>query len=582
MKRAEYVAVVTRAYRQVLDALKEEPDFKPEPDLKERLLRIFNRNFSSGYFINGNTEFLSTRRPNNRGVYVGRVVDQNREMLTRIKLSNTVNLGDGLVVWVGQGQAPASIVKEMKIEGKNVSEAQSGQIIDIQLEGRVYTNDRVFKTHDEKLLSEARESILTDDGFKIPLEAEIYLTSGKPMQLVLADHRGTRVEVQTKTLAQPADQHPLNQEILQAKIGRLGNTPFELRNLKVHSDQDLLVPFSDINDTRRRAIDLLMQKILQEKQPISIDTHNYWIEKDRYLNQKPLSEQIHKTLLSIAVSNMEQVEMSLQNGTDSVYLGMEGLGTHHHLKKSQLRDLSELNKGKTDRIIPILPRIRKPGDSFLYREIASESFSTLMIASWADLEWGINRGLNILADYSLNVFNRYTLRYLYDQGVSRVCLSPELNFSQLQTFGDCDKVELLVHGELIIMQSQFCMLGDVLGEDKKKCMAPCVGKSYYIKDSKGYEFPVETDSDCRFYIFNSRTLCMLEDLPRILALKPSSIRIEARRFSDLQLCHTVKIYREAINEVLNGSKPDLRAYQQELNAINNSSFTKGHYYRGVL
>jgi len=582
MKRPEYVAVVTKAYRKVLDSLQDDPAFEPDPALKDRLLRIFNRNFSSGYLIADNTELLSTKRPNNRGVFVGRVVDQNREMLTRIKLSDTVSLGDGLVVWVGQGQAPASIVREMKVAGQNVGEACSGEIMEIKLDGRVFANDRVFKTHDEKLLSEAQQSMRVDAGSRIPVDAEVYISAGQALRLVMADRKGNRVEVATHALAQLADQHPLNEEILRQKIGRLGNTPFELKNLNINGDRDLLVPFSDINDARRRAVDSLLQKILQDKQAVPIDPMVYWSEKDRFLKPPQSGEPMQKPLLTVLVSSIGQVEQALANGADRIYLGMEGLGARRHLQKSQINELLKLNLVNAERIIPVLPRIHQPGDDYSYREMLGDHFGSVMIASWADLEWALQSGLETLADYSLNIFNRYTLRYLSQLGVSSVCLSPELNMEQLANFGDLHNVELIVHGDLILMQSQYCLLGGVLGGSKKNCNAPCVSQGYYIKDSKGYEFPVVTDADCRFYIFNSRTLCMIEDLPRMMAMAPASLRIEGRLMTAENLGAAIQLYRQALNELLQGAKPELSIYKQELSSINNSSFTKGHYYRGVL
>ncbi|PKM76067.1 MAG: peptidase U32 [Firmicutes bacterium HGW-Firmicutes-15] len=579
MKRAEYVAVVTRAYRQALDRLEENPEFRPVHEVKERLLKIFNRNFSSGYFIPDSTDFLSTRRPNNRGVYVGRVVEQSQNMFTQIKLSDTVSIGDGLVVWVGQGQAPAFVIKEMYVDGNRVLEASSGEIIGLQMEGRAFPNDRVFKTHDERLLSEALKSIREKEGSRIPIDAEVSLVLGQPMQMVLLAEKGLKVEMQTQNPAQPAKGHPLNEEILRAKIGRLGNTPFELRELRISGDLNLMVPLSDINEARRQAADLLMQKILLSKIDKHPDAHSYWTAKIDFLGELPSGESTQAPLLSVAVSKMEQVEIALQNGADRVYLGMEGLGSHKPLRLAQIQ---ELQKTKIERVVPLLPRIHKPGEQNLYRKLADEGFSSLMIASWADLQWGLNRGITLLADYSLNILNSYSLRFLCQQGVSGVCLSPELSFDNLQTFADFSKVELLIHGELILMESQHCMLGSVLGGGREKCMAPCAGNSYYLRDDKAYEFPVETDSDCRFYIFNSRTLCMMPDLPRMLALKPASMRIEARRLTDEQLADTVKLYRQALNELLKGLKPNLGAYQQDLAAATSSSFTKGHYYRGVL
>jgi len=99
MKRPEYVAVVTRAYREVLDALAEEPAYKPGVEIKDKLRKIFNRNFSSGYFILDRKSLLSSKRPNNRGVYVGRVTARQDRMV-KVKLSDTVCVGDGLEIWV--------------------------------------------------------------------------------------------------------------------------------------------------------------------------------------------------------------------------------------------------------------------------------------------------------------------------------------------------------------------------------------------------------------------------------------------------------------------------------------------------
>ncbi len=583
MKRAEYVAVVTKAYRQALDSLAANPEFRPDPQVKEKLLKIFNRNFNTGYFMPDTLNFLSTKRPNNRGVYVGRVVDQNQQLFTTIKLSDNVNLGDGLVIWVGQGKAPAFVIKEMYINGNKAVEAQAGEVIGVQLESRVFANDRVFKTHDEKILAEALASFRDEKGSRITVDAEVFLSLGQPLQLALINEKGTRVEVETQNAAQNAQQHPLDEDILRAKIGRMGTTPFELRDLRVTGDLNLMIPLSDINAARRQALDLLMQKMLVAKSAETPDAPSYWTGKSDFLNDLPVADHApaSRPILSVAISKIEQAEIALQNGADRVYLGLEGLGTHKHLRLAAIRELQAAS-AEARRIIPLLPRIRKPGEQQLHRGLAAAGFDAVMIASWADLEWGLNQGITVLADYNLNIFNNYSLRFLIQRGVAGVGLSPELSFERLQTFTDFSKVELLIHGESIIMESQHCMLGSVLGGGREKCAAPCVTNRYYLKDEKGYEFPVATDADCRFYIFNSRTLCMMSDLPRIVGLKPASLRIEARRLTDGQLAGTIKLYRQALNGILAGAKPDLGAYQQDLASLTPSAFTKGHYYRGVL
>jgi len=578
MKRAEYVAVVTRAYREALDELAAAGDYHPEKVILERLLGIFNRNFTSGYFIESQAEFLSSRRPNNRGTYVGRVLEQKGDLKTRIRLSAPVSVGDGLTVWVGQGTSPAAIVKEILADNDRIIEAQPGQTIEIKLDGRVMNNDRVFKTHDQKLLTEAQASIRDESRWKIPVDAEVYLESGQKMRLVISDRRGHKVEVHSRNAAQPSQQHPLDRDVLRQKIARLGNTQFLLDNLVLYGDDGVLVPFSDINEARRRATDLLADMILQPWRPEPVSENVFRQAKELFLQQKPVIAQRMRPNLTVLVNRPELARSAIEAGADMVYLDLAGLG---QVKWPLMRGLQGMEGGYRDRIVPILPRIQQSGDKFVYHQAVLSGFDSVMIASWADLEWALANLGRVYADYSLNVYNRHTLGLLAEKGIGTVCLSPELNFAQLDAFREYPGIELLIHGELILMQSRYCLLGGRSGLEQEKCTAPCLRDEYYLRDGKGFEFPVSTDRECRFYLFNSRTLCMMEDLSRLLALRPTSLRIEGRRLEGDDLKMTVNLYRQAIDELWSGNRPDLLNYQQHLAKVSNSAFTKGHYYRGV-
>ncbi len=114
-----------------------------------------------------NNEFLSTRRPNNRGVFIGRIVEQSPDLLTTIKLSDRVQQGDGLVVWVGRGKNPVVMLKDFYIGNQPVNAADATELITVPMDERVYPGDRVFKTHDEQLLAEAQQSIQEEEAHKL-------------------------------------------------------------------------------------------------------------------------------------------------------------------------------------------------------------------------------------------------------------------------------------------------------------------------------------------------------------------------------------------------------------------------------
>ncbi|CFX55170.1 Peptidase U32 [Syntrophomonas zehnderi OL-4] len=581
MKRPEYVAVVSRAYREALDLL-EDSGQRPEPEIKENLLKVFNRNFSSGYFFGAGADFLSTRRPNNRGVFVGRVVEQKPDLMVKIKLTDAIGSGDGLVVWVGKGKNPVVIVEEMQIDGQRVNEATAGDIVSLQLEERVFPGDRVFKTHDEELLSEAQHSIRDEKAHKIYVDAAVSVGLGEPLRLILCDDEGNRGEAQTKTAAQMAEKYALDEEVLRDKLGRMGNTDFVLRNITIQGEGGLMLPFSDLNEVRRLALERLIEKrLLKHAKPVT--SINYFNQEKQALLDDPRPD-YNKTspLLTVAVSSVEQARLALKNGADQVLLGLEGMGSRKRPSRSELKEMLALNQGKNiPQVIPVLPRISLPQDRYSYHRMVDEDFSALMVGNWGDLHWGLEQGFKILTDYSLNVFNIYSLKFLSGLGISSVCLSPELNFKQLHSFKGITGVEMIIHGELQLMEAQYCVLGATLGGDREKCTAPCSKDTFYLQDAKSYQFPAVVDADCRFHVFNSRTLCMIEDLARIISLRPHSLRIEARLMQDDQLSQTVKTYRQAINILLAEGEPDLNRYKNELAALG-QPFTKCHYYRGVI
>ncbi|MBO8158593.1 U32 family peptidase [Thermosyntropha sp.] len=581
MKRPEYVAVVTRTYRRALDILKEGKDYTITSELKKDLLKIFNRNLSTGYlFLDDN--FLSAMRPNNRGVNVGRVLKQDKDFTTYIKLTDEVRLGDGLEIWVSKGPNPAFIVKEMKVDGVQKAVAGKGDIITIRLDARVFQGDRVFKTHDEKLISSALSTIKPDQTARIGLEVKAYLEEGKPLILEFTDENGHNVIKETRTLLEKADKHGLNRETLREKIDRLGNTPFYLKKFDfIGLENSLIVPFSDINETRRRACKDLCRIYAGVSGRLSELEYND--SKQRYFKEYAVKDKNKKErkipCLSITVSGISEAYAAARAGADRIYLALEKIAKPRQIDYKKINQkLLKLNK-EYPIIIPALPRIQRTGD--FVREIL-HGFEEVLAGNLGTMKWCLDQGTKVRLDYSLNVFNQHTLDYFVQKGAKGVCLSPELSFKQLEDFEDLSKAELLVHGELVIMLSRYCHLPYLLGGSRDKCPRHCLKDDYYIKDAKGYEFPVMTDAYCNYYVFNSRTLCLIEDLPRIKRLFPEGIRIEGRRMNAHQVEETVRIYRNALDKWEEGQGFEGVKYKERLKELSNSQFTKCHYYRGVL
>jgi putative protease len=191
----------------------------------------------------------------------------------------------------------------------------------------------------------------------------------------------------------------------------------------------------------------------------------------------------------------------------------------------------------------------------------------------------------IYADFSLNVFNHESANYLAGAGVSQVTLSPELTMEQLRMLVPALSVpaEVIIHGALPLMVSEYCAVGSLLGGGKPgSCPGPCREQCYGLKDRKGIVFPVEMDQFCRMHIFNSRDLCLMEDIGVIIGTGAAALRIEARREGHDYVRDAVRVYRKVLEKAGRMSGGELSALKEILAGLSPQGFTKGHYYRGVI
>lgn len=577
MKRPEYVAVVTSVYRQALDLLAANPEARIDEEQRKKLEQIFNRTLGTGYLLSGH-KALNINRPNNRGVYVGRVVSCEHGYIT-IKLSDKLALGDGLEIWVAQGKAPTAIVKAIYLDGQSVARAGRGQQVTIPMPGRARPGDRVFKTHDEALIAGAQASLHSQRDFKIPIKMTIRINEGRPLQLVLEDNSGRRVEVEGRARAVPAQAQPLEEEVILEKLGRLGGTPFILDEYQLEYEGNLILPFSDLNDSRRRAVEQLLALIINR--PVYSQEHQERFQNRVKLLQgnKPRRARIAPPLLSVAVSSAESARQAIDAGADRVYIAIQGL-RGYTATREEIAALGRWGRQRGAEVVPALPRIQKSTAMWPWTDLQPNQFPAVLVGNLGALHWAVQNGINCHCDYSMNCFNQHTLDWLVNYRVKGVCLSPELNLRQLESFRDLSAAELLVHGDLIVTVSESCPIQAARGEEK--CATACQKAGYWLRDEKGYEFPVATDEQCRFYVFNSRRLCLLDDLQQLWPLGCESLRIEGWRDSPGEIAETTAVYRRAINQLSQGKKPDLALMRKVLEQKQGFKMTKGHLYRGVV
>jgi len=110
--------------------------------------------------------------------------------------------------------------------------------------------DRVWKTSDPQLEKELRRTFAGEiPRPKQPLDIRVSGKAGEPLVLVA---RG--VSAQSAMPLQPARKRPLTTESLREQLGRLGDTDFEIRELRNELVGEVILPVSELNRLRRELV----------------------------------------------------------------------------------------------------------------------------------------------------------------------------------------------------------------------------------------------------------------------------------------------------------------------------------------
>ncbi len=595
MKRPEYVSTVVRVYRALLDRAVAGGNFFVTPDEARDLSQIFNRDFTTGYFYGRpGPELMSCKRPNNRGLFLGRVKGYNKTLrLVEIALDEALRVGDGIEVWITAGGRTAGEVNRIFMGSEPVLRAPAGSLVQLDIPGRVFTGDRVFKTHDADLIEKARASYASPKGQKkIPLAFKVSARLGEPLKITVVDSSGNTGEADTDAPAQEALKRPLTREYLEKQLSRLGNTPFEMAELQLDLDGDLMVPVSEINEARRTALSRIEMKRAavfgHEPVPDDVFSRRYAAaiksspEKAAVVKKKPV--------LSVTVTDLPSLQAAVESGAGLVYFGGEQFRSKEALSEAQIIKGIEICADAGVSFILSSNRIiqDKEIDQFcsLLDKLAKKHLNGVQAGNL-----GLIRKVReftdkpLYADFSLNIFNHESANFLAEAGVSQVTLSPELTLEQLRMLVPALPVpaEVIVHGALPLMVSEYCAAGSLLsGGIPETCPGPCRGSRFGLKDRKDIVFPVETDQFCRMHIFNSRDLCLIEDVGIIAGTGAAALRIEARREGHNYVRDAVRVYRRVLEMTGHISGGDISKCKEILAGHSPQGFTKGHYYRGVI
>ena len=559
MKKPEYVATVINSYRNAIDEYQATKKVNISTETMEDLYTIFNRKFTKGLILGEvGEDVMNSNVPNNQGLYVGKVVDYNKKAKRlKIKLEGTLKKGDGINLG---GGTIGRIIK-----GKEIAQiGYKGETIELDFIVEARKNQPVFKTSDTNLIDKAQKTYTQDKEFaKSLIDAEITIKLGEYPELKLIDKNNNSVTVKGDKLVEKALKVALGEEKIETQIKKLGNTPYELEDLKINLDEGVSMPISLINQMRREAIELL------DEARIPVKDRAYKDSKIKYSPKKYAKDTNSNSKKRVKINNIEALKSIINLDVDMIYY--EDVAT--------LEQAMAIATANNKKLIYSAPRIVRNKEYKRLEKSNEYCKENVQISALGQVKYYKENSENVSfdVDYYLNPFNSETINHYKKEGATTVCISQELNIHEIKEttkYTDME-IETVAYGYIPMMLSEYCPMGVVARSCKKdKRCATCKESKYVLRDFKGEEYRISQDLFCRSTIYNSIANCLINNLDELSDAGINVFRLDFTHESPELIS---KITKAFINTVNNDFYVDID--DQEI--FDNMETTLGHLYKGV-
>lgn len=509
MKTPEYVATVTRIYRKYIDlALSGNPYVIDEKDKKD-LLQVFNRGLSSNGHLDKepNKNLIYPIKPNNMGLPLGIIQKYNKTNgHITLKLQEELYVGDCIST---QKENGSYNVSELMVKNKNIKIGNIGNLVTIgRMKGNISVGDKVYKISSKVLKDNALNSFKTENR-KIPLNIKLFIQNNKNISAVVNScykydlYKNLNFEYTSNIIPNTSINKPLDKDTIIKQFSKTNNSIYEFKKIEIILDDNLFLPISSLNDLRRTILENIEKQTLDKIKRTSNCCYTPIVSNASNLKNN------YKISLLLNDLNLEY-DYSKLDGVHNLYIPLK-----FFVNKNYENILNVLNK-KFSTYIYLPTIIRANYRNLFYDNIVNtkkkynikgivlSNISNFMLIS--DL-YKSNKNLELIANYTFNIYNNETINKLNDLQISKYIVSPELDkLSILNLYGNPQK-ELIVYGKIPLMNMNYCLLGKS-NKCYPNCNSLCTNKNrYFLKDRLGLHFDIVPDNiQTVTTIYNCKTL----------------------------------------------------------------------------
>ncbi len=543
LKSPEYVAATTRAYRRALDAALAGQGPLAGRAREHELYAMqmaFSRGFSTGW-LDGTDHPLLThgRFGKKRGAFAGRIAACGEGWVElEGPLTIPVSPGDGFVIDAGQDRNEEQGGRIWRVQGSRLYFHGMGSRIDWY---RVRRGDLLWKTADPAL---EKRLHATWAGFDRPAPAAVagqldIHVEGRMGSQLTASCCG--ITVGSGLPLEPAEKRPLTPETILAQFGRLGGTGYALGQCTFALEEGLMLPLSVLNRMRRE----LVEKLAASPQAASFCAS---AAREATPWQPPCFPPLPQKKgysLSVLCRTQEQAEAAVLAGIKRVYLDYKDIRSYRE-SVQKLRALAPDCK-----LWIATLRIMKPHEGGFFKFIHEAEPDGVLVRNIGAALHFREKGVPMLADFSLNAANAESVRLWSGLGMRAVTVSCDLNAAQLDDLlasGCGPLLELILHQHMPMFHTEHCVFCTFLsqGHSFKDCGQPCEHHRVRVMDRKNAMHYLTSDEGCRNTLFNGQAQTAARVVPSVRQQGLRRFRLELLAENAEKTTALIEAYRELL------------------------------------
>jgi putative protease len=421
----------------------------------------------------------------------------------------------------------------------------------------------VYINHDPALNQEVKASVVEREKKKtIAVSIEVEITLGQPLVARMGDG-SQMVEVKTYSPVQLAKTKGATDESIQEELGSLGGTVFNLMDIKVtrHTTEAVFIPNKDLKELRRHLCEKLEDlRIFQTVDHFhteikSADETLIWFDKEKTENPDK-NKTLDQLRLRVLLRDREQVldfAAALDLGKietakiDYVFLDFE-FGR-------DFADSLELLRSKKVKVAIATTRILKPGEYNNLKAIQRMNPDGILVRNLGALQYFTKTSVftgDLFGDFSLNVTNHLSAKYLLNKGLKSLCLSYDLNRAQVEDLlsaSDGQKLEVTAHQYMPSFHMEHCVFAAFLSQGRSfvDCGKPCEKHQLELKDQFGNFHQIKADHECRNTMFNAIPYSAVRMVSGWSDLGLGYIRYEALKEKGEELISKISAYQNFLS-----------------------------------